>query len=128
MMVLDTCALLWWTLEPERLSPNALKAIEQVEAQGGLISSITIWEIGIKLQKNQLAIGVSLEEYVQRVYEMNTIEIISVDEKMWMDNVALDWENKDPADRTIVALARTRSLPLITADKAMKRFYNHVIW
>ncbi len=31
MLVLDTCALLWHTLDPDRLSPAALSAIESAD-------------------------------------------------------------------------------------------------
>jgi PIN domain nuclease of toxin-antitoxin system len=38
MVVLDTHALLWRTLDPERLSPNARRICDEAEEKGGVVS------------------------------------------------------------------------------------------
>lgn len=39
--VLDTCALIWWTLDPEKLSSASLQAIAQMEQEkNGYVASI----------------------------------------------------------------------------------------
>ncbi len=53
-VLLDTCALLWWTLDPEKLSQTAASACDMISFTGGAISSISIWEIGIKAKKKNL--------------------------------------------------------------------------
>jgi len=67
MILLDTCALIWWTLDPKKLSEVAAAACDSIEEHGASISSISIWEIGIKIRKNKLDIGLTLEEYVRRL-------------------------------------------------------------
>ena len=66
-LVLDTSALLFWTLAPERLSVRARGAIEAAAPFGRLASAISLWEIGLKVRRNQLSLGVSFAEYVQRL-------------------------------------------------------------
>ncbi|MEG5067068.1 hypothetical protein QUB33_26030 [Microcoleus sp. B3-A4] len=52
-VVLDTCALIWWSLDPEKLSQSAKDACQQMEQEkNGLVPSTAIWEIAIKLQKS----------------------------------------------------------------------------
>jgi len=126
--MLDTCALLWWTLDPEKLSDKAAKACKKISDTGAMISSISIWEIGIKIKKGKLDIGLSLSEYVDRLKSLDTLTIIPIDEYIWIENISLDWEHRDPADRTIVATARLKGVPIITKDENIKEFYPKVIW
>jgi PIN domain nuclease of toxin-antitoxin system len=45
-IVLDTCALLWWSLDPDELSNSARLAIEKMEREkNGITPSMSIWEI-----------------------------------------------------------------------------------
>ena len=55
-VVLDTSALLFWTLAPERLSPQARTAIDGATPYGWLASAISLWEIGLKVQRGQLSL------------------------------------------------------------------------
>ena len=128
MILLDTCALIWWTLDPEHLSKPAADACAEVERTGGFISSISIWEIGVKIKNKKLDIGIPLSDFVSRLHEMRIVKIVPVDETIWLENLALDWPNRDPADRTIVATAKRQNLPIVTKDRRMAAFYENVIW
>jgi PIN domain nuclease of toxin-antitoxin system len=127
MVVLDTCALLWWALDPDQLSTPAAEACKQMEQQGGFVSSISIWELGIKVKRGKLDLGMPLQEFVARL-KQTSIQFVPVDEAIWMENLNLAWEHNDPADRTIVATAKLRGLPIVTLDKIIKSFYQQVIW
>ena len=50
--VLDTSALIYWTLDPTKLTATAQAALQQ--AARLIVSSISIWEIGVKVQKGSL--------------------------------------------------------------------------
>lgn len=128
MILLDTCALLWWTVEPAQLSPAATRACDAIERAGGCCSSISIWEIGIKEKFGKLTLPLPFAEYVSRVRQIAGLEIVAVDDSIWMESLALDWANRDPADRAIVATARLRELPIVTKDRAMAEFYQRVVW
>ncbi len=128
MYLFDTCTLLWWTLDPEKLSKKAAEACREVEANGGLLSSISLWETGTKIQKGKLHLGMSLQDYLTRLKEMNLLEILPVDEALWLLNLELKWNHRDPVDRTIVATAMSRQLSIITADEEIQKFYKKVIW
>jgi PIN domain nuclease of toxin-antitoxin system len=129
-LLLDTCALLWWTVDRDRLSPAATAALAAAE-QGGdnfTVSSISFWELGIKLARGQLEIGTTIEDYVERVREYGRIGIVPVDERIWQRNLSLAWEHRDPADRTIVATAMLGDMAIVTADQAIAAFYDRVVW
>jgi len=127
-VLLDTCALLWWTLDPDSLSEKAKKVCTQIVSKGGFISSISIWEIGIKMKKGFLNIGEDLQSYVNRLKLLGYIEIIPVDEDIWVRNILMPWENRDIVDRTIVATAMLNNFPIITKDKIISDYYDNIIW
>ena len=126
MIVLDTSALVFWTLDPERLSKTAEQAIEEVDRVG--ISSISIWEIGVKVKTNGLDLPLSLREFAEYLGRTDQVELLHVDVKVWVGNLALDWDHWDPADRAIVATAEMRNCPLITSDATILDFYSRAIW
>lgn len=129
MYVLDTCALVWWTLDPDRLSDPAAEACRRIESEGGgLVSAISIWETGIKIRNGELDLGMPVRAFHALVLQMQTIEFVPVDDVTWLENVSLEWDHRDPADRTIVALSRLRNLPLLTSDDVIRRFHPNTIW
>jgi len=126
MILLDTSGLIFWTLDPKMLSQKASTTIEESEQLA--ISSISIWEIGIKLKSGKLLLPLPLRDYVDRLKLLDKFTILPVNEGIWIKNVELEWDHKDPADRTIVATASILACPLITSDDKIRRFYSDSIW
>ncbi len=128
-IVLDTCALIWWSLDPDKLSQTALRVCNRMEKEeNGLVPSISIWEIAIKIKNKKLDLGVDLNDYVTSLKKSSVVSIVPVNEDMWLDSVKLEWEHRDPADRVVVALAKSNQAPIITADREIRNFYSDVIW
>jgi PIN domain nuclease of toxin-antitoxin system len=126
MVVLDTAPLLYWTLTPEKLSANATQTIQA--ATEIVISSISIWEIGIKVKRGKLELPLPIDAYAARLKETDRVRIEPVTEQAWLKNLALLWDHKDPADRTIVATASLFGCPLVTSDREILAFYGDVVW
>ncbi|MDJ0634430.1 MAG: hypothetical protein QNJ34_14680 [Xenococcaceae cyanobacterium MO_188.B29] len=52
-VVLDTCALLWWSLDPDEFPAKI--AVEKMEREkNGITPSMAIWEIAIKVKNKKL--------------------------------------------------------------------------
>lgn len=126
MIFLDTCALLYNAFEKGSLSPAAAQKIG--ESDGFLISSISIWEIGIKIKKGKLNIPIPLEEFISKLHQVQHFHIRAIDEKIWMNSLNLDWDHRDPADRVIVASAGANHMELITSDRIILNFYPEAVW
>ncbi len=126
VIVLDTSALVFWTLNRDRLSRTAAQAIS--DADRIALSSISIWEIGIKVKKEQLSIPISIQEFTDKLEQIDRLDILPVDVRTWIKNLELDWDHRDPADRTIVATASLHACPLVTSDSAIRAFYSQAIW
>ena len=128
-IVLDTCALIWWSLDPDKLSQTAKNTcVEMEKAKNGLVPSICIWEIAIKIKNNKLDLGVNLEKYVAALKKSDVVTIVPIDEDIWLQSVSLDWSHRDPADRVVVALAEIEQAAIITSDCKITSFYSEVIW
>lgn len=126
MIVLDTSALIYWTAYPEGLSQAAARCIE--EADQIVVSSISIWEIARKVQQGRLDLFIPISEYVKRLAQLERLDTRPVDVQNWLDNVNLAWDHKDPADRTIVALAARLECSLVTSDQKILEFYPKALW
>ena len=62
-VVLDTSALLYWTLLPGSLSGPARAAIETAsEGLGCFVSAISLWEIALKAKRGQLTLAALVEQ------------------------------------------------------------------
>lgn len=127
-LLLDTCALVWWTLDPAQLSPAAAAACREVEARGGHASAISVWEISIKARRGKLELGLPLADYVMRLRELSCLTLVPVDTAIWLRNVQLDWDHRDPADRTVVATAEVLGLSIVTADRVIADYFPRTVW
>ena len=130
MIVLDTHALIWWVSGDESLSPNALKLIEGARDSGRpvLVSAISAWEIAMLIDKDRLSLTMDLDEWLDAVDSLDGVEWIPVTRQVMVDSVNLPGSfHADPADRMIVALARTENAELVTADRRIQA-YPHVRW
>lgn len=126
MIVLDTSALIFWTLDKEQLSRAASWAID--DADRIILSSISIWEIGLKVKRQRLFIPVPIQEFADKLERIDRLDILPVDVRTWVKNLELDWDHRDPADRTIVATASLHACPLVTSDAIIRAFYSQTVW
>lgn len=122
MIVLDTHALLWWALDPDKLSPRATEVLARMESEGGFASAISIWELGVKVKRKKLVLPLDVEELSNRITRNGVVELLPVDTTTWLRSLSLAWDHPDPADRVIVATALIQGHPLLTKDETIHRF------
>ncbi|MDZ4695964.1 MAG: type II toxin-antitoxin system VapC family toxin [Deltaproteobacteria bacterium] len=120
MIVLDTHVLLWWALDPNQLSAVAAKQLEEMERVGGFVSSISFWELAIKVKRGKLTLPISMDEFVSRVARTGAVTVVPVDVKIWLASADLKWDHADPADRVIVSTALDCGVPLLTKDNEIR--------
>ncbi|PCJ24468.1 MAG: VapC toxin family PIN domain ribonuclease [SAR86 cluster bacterium] len=132
MIVIDTHVLLWWVSGDKSLSAKAGRTIKKCLTDGGevIVSSITVWEIAMLIEKNRLVLSMDIESWVNEVAQIEGVRFMPVNNEIAMKSAALPGEfHKDPADRIIVATARKLAVSLVTADGKIID-YEHVktIW
>ncbi|MFC3121701.1 type II toxin-antitoxin system VapC family toxin [Agaribacter flavus] len=128
MIVLDTHILIWWVNGDNKLSDTAQIRIAQAmqSNENIYVSSMSAWEVSMLVNKERLRLTMDVDTWLQTVSEIHNVSFVPVDNKVAVESTRLPGEfHKDPADRMIVALARSLSAPLITADDKILT-YQHV--
>lgn len=129
--LLDTHAIIWALIEPDKLSSKVRKIIENPE-NIILVSSISLWEISLKYSLGKLGIiGIGPDEIPGFLKEMG-IELISLEpnESATYHYLNASW-HKDPFDKMLIWQTRQRNLTLISADKNISKYQSSdikVIW
>jgi PIN domain nuclease of toxin-antitoxin system len=93
-----------------------------------IVSSISIWEICLKVKQSRLEIHPPIDEYIEGLAVLDRLELEPAGVATWMSSVNLDWEHRDLADRVIVATAMLHDSPLVTSDRVIRDFYADTIW
>jgi PIN domain nuclease of toxin-antitoxin system len=132
MIAIDTHVLVWLaTGARQMISKKAMKRISEELVNGQIwVSAISAWEIAMLVERERLVLSIDVESWLQKVGEINAIRFQPVTNKIALESVRLPGEfHKDPADRMIVATARTMGLALVTADEKIQA-YPHVnsVW
>ena len=126
IIALDTGALVYWSLDPDRLSTAATEALAAAEQK--IVSSISLWELGQKIKRRELSLPLRLNDYVDRLQRVDDLRIVAVDERCWLRSLVLDWNHSDMTDRTIVAMAMLHACDLVSSDERLRTFYSRAIW
>ena len=124
-MVLDTCAVLWLAFNREKFSEGTLGQIDRCEQL--YISTMSFWEIGIKIQKKKLVIPMALDEFV-RLYSVNeAVSLVAPDLEIILLTQGLPWAHGDPVDRIVVATAMKYDTQLVTGDSEIGKYYSRSV-
>jgi PIN domain nuclease of toxin-antitoxin system len=124
-LLLDTHIWLWYADgNADRLPPSSVKKLEQARQKDGLqVSSISVWEIGVHHAKGRIQLSTPLRDWVRRALTPAGISLLPLDGDTAVESTLLPGEpHGDPADRFLIAAARTRGLVLATRDEAIVEY------
>lgn len=116
MILLDTHVIVWMLFDDQRLGGRASRLIDESWRAGDVaISTISYWEVGMRVQKGQLVFPLDLDSWRRRVLGLGLVEI-PVDGGIAIGASQIQDMHGDPADRIIVATA-LEGHQLVTADQ-----------
>lgn len=122
MIVLDTHALLWRMLEPERVSVAAKEAISTADARA--ISAITFQEVAYLVARGRVDLYKPVGQWLGDA--LGSIEAVALpaSASIALSAGSLDPQgfHGDPMDRLIYATAVEHDARLVTADERLRRF------
>lgn len=117
MIVLDTNALVWVTVEDKRLGRKARALVEKTWTAGKLaVPAVAFWEIGLLEARKRLRLPAPVREWRQSLLDAGMIEL-PLDGLVALRSLDLTGLPDDPADRFITATALVHSAALMTADE-----------
>jgi PIN domain nuclease of toxin-antitoxin system len=120
VILLDTHVLLWFTLGHQRLGARAKQIIGDAFESGVMVSVMTFWEISLLVSRGRLDLGGATSEWISNLCASEGIVVADIRREIAIAAGELPGDiHGDPADRMIIATARTRPCPLLTGDRAI---------
>ncbi len=129
MLLLDTCAWLWYVNgNDKQLSSAAKRALRQADRLG--VCVISAWEVGMLVAKGKIGLTLDLDTWIRAALSAPKIELTALTLKAALDSTRLPGEvHRDPADRMLIATARSEGCAICTSDEKILG-YPHVqsVW
>lgn len=124
MILLDTHCWIWWLTTPRALSKKAHSAIREAMVNYQVcISSISVWEIAMLVQRGRLQLAIDYREFIRQTEKLAFVQFIEPNNTILVNSVELSgYSAKDPADRIIVATANHMGAMLVTKDESIRAY------
>ena len=120
MILLDTHAIVFDAIAPERLTRRAARVIERAASQGTLAcSDISLWEIAVLTVRGRLDLGVDPALFIEKVIQARALSVLPKTPQIAVLAQAGTFTHGDPADRIIGATALHHRARLVTADERL---------
>jgi PIN domain nuclease of toxin-antitoxin system len=122
LILLDTHVVIWLAQDHERISSQGHSAIKKARARdGGLaISSITLFEIARLASRGRVSLAPDLESFMSDLEQRFIVLPITANVALQAFQLPESYP-KDPVDRIIGATALIEDLPLLTADREIRK-------
>ena len=129
-VLLDTHVWVWWLTPGSPLSRAEREALDEKAARRELfLAAISLWEAQVLHAKGRLYLPLHFAEWLARATDDRMISVLPLDADVVLALGALPGSfHGDPADRLIVATARTHAMPLATHDAHIRKSRAAQIW
>lgn len=134
-LLLDTHALLWWLVEPEKLSTHAHAAIDDPAATI-FVSAASGWELATKVRLGKLPGAEGLLQDLASLLQQQGFQPLAVQLHHGVHAGGYRQAHRDPHrwaedfvfDRLLAAQAELEGLPLVSLDPALATFPCRLVW
>ena len=113
--LLDTHIWIWSVSNPDKLSKKIKDNLED-DMNECYISSISVWEFLVLLDKGRIVLTRPVEEWLDIALFKSNIMDIPIDTEIAIASRKINLSHQDPADRFIAATALVNKMRLITSD------------
>jgi PIN domain nuclease of toxin-antitoxin system len=117
VILLDTHIWVWWVDGSPHLTAGQLGHLEAHETSGLGVSVISCWEVAKLVELNRLELQCPVAEWIEQALAYPGVRLLYLTPRIAVESTQLPGTfHRDPADQIIVATARIRRCPLLTAD------------
>ena len=123
-LVFDTHIWLWYFSGDKQFLESFKRAVEKCRDRDALfLSPISVWEIGMLVQKNRIELEVDVMEWINTSLEERGVTLAPISPKIAIESTRLpDTNHGDPADRMLIATAHEQNAVLVTCDKKLFKY------
>lgn len=117
-LLLDTHVWLWAMIGDLGLSKSFLQAFERILHHPGiLISPLSIWEIGMLVDKKRIEIEMDVMDWINQALDISGMHLCPISPRIAIQSTRLPGKfHGDPVDRLLVATAHEENAVLVTCD------------
>lgn len=128
--MLDTHIWIWWLTPESPLSSAERYALDAAaERRATFVSAISLWEAQVLHAKRRLILPAPFADWIVRAADERIVSVLPMDLAVILELDRLpETFHGDPADRMIVATARSHNLALATHDRAIRRSRLAALW
>lgn len=123
-LVLDTHVWLWAMTGDTTLTSGFRRAFEHsLKIEGVLISPISIWEIGMLVEKKRIQLDRDTMEWIEQALDTPGIKLSPMTARIAIQSTRLPGNiHGDPADRLLIATAHEENAVLVTCDEKLLQY------
>jgi PIN domain nuclease of toxin-antitoxin system len=126
-LLVDTHAVIWAVDDPSKLSPHAVRALEEPTNEL-LLSAATIWEIGIKVGLKKLSLSLPFRQWMNKAIADLGLTTLPITVEYADVQAGLPRHHGDPFDRLLAAQAQVENVSLVSADLVFDQYGVNRIW
>lgn len=121
--LLDTHIWLWWMLGDPALKPSAREFLDALGPEDRpFLCDISLWETALLVERKRLVLDIEFNEFLEKATAPAAVRLVRITPEIVIEMNRLPTSfHRDPADRLIVATARSMGLPLATCDKLIRK-------
>jgi len=124
--LLDTHVILWF-LEGKKQLPIQLQNFIIEKKDKVIVSSVSLWEISIKLNINKLPTKLKINDFIEK-----SVQFWKIKSNLTMLDIityqSLPLHHRDPFDRMLIAQAKTKNMIIITKDSNFSKYDIDILW
>ena len=124
--LLDTHAIIWYFDNLSKITPTAEEIINNND-NNIYISSVSLWEIAIKLNLGKLTVNFTFDELLDDI-RSGDFNILQIEDDYLKSLSSLPVIHKDPFDRLLIATALAEDLTVITTDENIQKYDVSWVW
>jgi PIN domain nuclease of toxin-antitoxin system len=124
--LLDTHVVIWH-FEDSSDIPDKITDIIKRNANKLFISSVSLWEIAIKMSTGKLKMSFLFSELLLETMKSD-INILQIENKYLYELFKLPFIHKDPFDRLLISAAIAEDMTIITKDENIKKYDVSWVW
>ncbi|MCR5455890.1 MAG: type II toxin-antitoxin system VapC family toxin [Bacteroidales bacterium] len=121
--LIDTHILIWLAISPEKISKSIFDIIIDTDNKI-CVSTISFWEIAIKLIVNKLDLqGIGINDLI-KICNTQNISIIEfpIDAALQYRQLPLKENHRDPFDRGLISICMAEGYTFLTHDNKISQY------